>query len=77
MSSNTDSTRMNPNNRVTHDVRNEHLFDTSAFNINDSSLVQMSVGAPGPDLLKYCTANYPVATEHLIVQNLFIYLFVS
>lgn len=59
--------KKNPSNRVPIDVRNEHLFDSSAFNIYDNSSSNLSVGAPGSDLLRYCTENFPKATEHLLV----------
>lgn len=59
----------NQNKRVPIDVRNEHLFDSSVYNVYDNSTTNLSVGAPGSDLLKYCSANFPSATEHLIVYD--------
>lgn len=51
------------------DVKNEHLFDQGEFNVYDTKYTNLSVGAPGPDLLKYCTEYFPIATEHRLVRN--------
>lgn len=57
----------NPNNRTPIGVRNEHHFVASAPDLYESDSSNLSVGAPGPDLLRYCAENFPAATKHLIV----------
>lgn len=50
------------------DIKNEHLFDQSVLNVYEKNFMNLSVGAPGPDLLKYCTEYFPIATEHRMVR---------
>uniref|UniRef100_A0A1B0CAU3 Aminotransferase class I/classII large domain-containing protein n=2 Tax=Lutzomyia longipalpis TaxID=7200 RepID=A0A1B0CAU3_LUTLO len=42
----------------------KHLFDFSDFNVYDSEITNLSVGAPGPDLLAQCCEIFKEATEH-------------
>uniref|UniRef100_A0A1B0D9T1 Aminotransferase class I/classII large domain-containing protein n=1 Tax=Phlebotomus papatasi TaxID=29031 RepID=A0A1B0D9T1_PHLPP len=42
----------------------KHLFDFSDFNVYDSECTNLSVGAPGPDLLTQCCEIFKKATEH-------------
>lgn len=45
----------------------QHLFDFSDFNVYDDKVINLSVGAPGPDLLETCCAIFQTATEHRMV----------
>uniref|UniRef100_A0A1L8E2L7 Putative aromatic amino acid aminotransferase n=1 Tax=Nyssomyia neivai TaxID=330878 RepID=A0A1L8E2L7_9DIPT len=42
----------------------KHLFDFSDFNVYDTENTNLSVGAPGPDLLTQCCEIFKEATEH-------------
>ncbi|GAB0089908.1 uncharacterized protein DMENIID0001_045340 [Sergentomyia squamirostris] len=42
----------------------KHLFDFSDFNVYDSKITNLSVGAPGPDLLTQCCEVFKEATIH-------------
>ncbi|XP_043278225.1 2-aminoadipate transaminase-like [Venturia canescens] len=48
-----------------HDPYLRHLFDGSGlFNVYDNKVINLSVGAPGPDLLKNCSNMFMKATTH-------------
>ncbi|XP_059614880.1 uncharacterized protein LOC132260641 isoform X2 [Phlebotomus argentipes] len=42
----------------------QHLFDFSDFNVYDPETTNLSVGAPGPDLLVQCCEIFKEATNH-------------
>lgn len=45
-----------------------HLFDGEpVLNVYNDEIVNLSVGAPGPDLLKLCAPKMRRATEHRLV----------
>lgn len=45
-----------------------HLFDGEPIlNVYNNEVINLSVGAPGPDLLKLCAPNLRQATEHRLV----------
>lgn len=44
-----------------------HLFDKSNWNVYDKKVVNLSVGAPGPDLLHKCCELFEEATSHRMV----------
>jgi hypothetical protein len=45
-----------------------HLFDgDTALNVYSKNVVNLSVGAPGPDLLKHCSSLLAKATKHRLV----------
>ncbi|KAJ8672892.1 hypothetical protein QAD02_004153 [Eretmocerus hayati] len=47
-----------------------HLFDANpAFNVYNSELINLSVGAPGPDLLKNCTDLLAQSTKHRLEEE--------
>ncbi|XP_023315789.1 uncharacterized protein LOC106648635 isoform X1 [Trichogramma pretiosum] len=47
-----------------------HLFDADpALNVYNSSIVNLSVGAPGPDLLKQCNTLLATATRHRLEEE--------
>lgn len=47
-----------------------HLFDGDPiFNVYNKEAINMSVGAPGPDLLKQCTDMLSNATVHRMVKH--------
>lgn len=46
-----------------------HLFDSNlSFNVYSNNVVNLSVGAPGPDLLQKCTSLLAKATKHRLVS---------
>lgn len=48
-----------------------HLFDGEpVFNVYNEKATNLSVGAPGPDLLQHCVEMIKKATDHRLVQNL-------
>lgn len=46
-----------------------HLFDGSDWNVYESKILNLGVGAPGTDLLQYCGDIFRQATEHRLVNN--------
>lgn len=60
------------------DIPLNHLFDGSDLNVYDTEVVNLSAGAPGPDLLKECSVLFQKATEHRMVsirRKYFFYVF--
>lgn len=51
----------------------EHLFDSSLWNVYNDNYINLSVGAPGTDLLSRCCAMFERATEHRMVNIVLIY----
>lgn len=50
------------------EVPQKHLFDGTDLNVYETgNVVNLSAGAPGPDLLKECTNLFMKATEHRMV----------
>lgn len=47
----------------------KHLFDGSDLNVYNSKIINLGVGAPGPDLLKKCCEIFEKATEHRMVSR--------
>jgi hypothetical protein len=45
-----------------------HLFDGTALNVYDKNVINLSAGAPGPNLLKECCGIFQAATEHRMVR---------
>lgn len=46
-----------------------HLFDGDPiFNVYNQDAVNLSVGAPGPDLLKHCVEMLNRSTQHRLVK---------
>lgn len=50
-------------------IESKHLFDSTEFNVYDTEVINLSVGAPGPDLLKECSEAVKVATNHRMVRQ--------
>lgn len=44
-----------------------NLFDGTEWNVYQSKLLNLGVGAPGTDLLQYCGDIFCKATEHRMV----------
>lgn len=54
---------------VIHDPYLRHQFDGDPiFNVYNQEVVNMSVGAPGPDLLKFCIEMLNRSTQHRLVS---------
>lgn len=52
---------------IVHYLR--HQFDGDPiYNVYNREIVNMSVGAPGPDILKYCTEMLQRSTQHRLVK---------
>lgn len=52
-----------------HDPYLRHLFDGDAiFNVYNKEATNLSVGAPGPDLLKHCVEMFDRSTQHRLVS---------
>lgn len=52
------------------DPYRRHLFDDdSTFNVYKEETTNLSVGAPGPDLLQYCVEMMKKATDHRLVKS--------
>lgn len=51
--------------------KSSHLFDFGLYNVYDNDIINLSVGAPGPDLLGNCCEIFNEATKHRLV-NIFI-----
>lgn len=49
----------------------DHLFDGSLLNVYEQNIVNLGVGAPGPDLLNNCTSIFQEATRHRMVRYKF------
>lgn len=51
------------------EVPQKHLFDGTDLNVYETgNVVNLSAGAPGPDLLKECSNLFMKATEHRMVR---------
>ncbi|XP_011298708.1 uncharacterized protein YER152C-like [Fopius arisanus] len=60
---------MTENNKV-DDPHFRHLFDgNTSFNVYKKDVINLSVGAPGPDLLKNCGKILLKATEHRATEE--------
>lgn len=46
----------------------KHLFDGTDWNVYESKILNLGVGAPGTDLLQYCGEIFTKATEHRLVS---------
>lgn len=46
----------------------KHLFDGSDWNVYESKILNLGVGAPGTDLLQNCCDIFTKATEHRLVS---------
>lgn len=46
----------------------KHLFDGSDWNVYESKILNLGVGAPGTDLLQHCSDIFITATEHRLVR---------
>ncbi|XP_063982719.1 uncharacterized protein LOC135165385 [Diachasmimorpha longicaudata] len=58
------------NDESVYDPHLRHLFDgPTSFNVYKKDIVNLSVGAPGPDLLKNCGKMMLKATEHRTVEE--------
>lgn len=55
---------------VNYREESKHLFDSTEFNVYDTEIVNLSVGAPGPDLLKECSEAVKIATNHRMVCSI-------
>lgn len=54
----------------TEDPHLRHLFDGEhILNVYNAEIINLSVGAPGPDLLKLCAPNMRQATEHRLMEE--------
>ena len=52
-----------------HDPYLRHLFDGDPiFNVYNEEATNLSVGAPGPDLLKHCAEILNKSTQHRLVK---------
>ncbi|XP_055909514.1 2-aminoadipate transaminase [Eupeodes corollae] len=50
--------------RNNEDKKLEHLFDDSDLNVYDQNVINLGVGAPGPDILVNCCEIFEKATIH-------------
>ncbi|XP_067646448.1 2-aminoadipate transaminase isoform X2 [Eurosta solidaginis] len=50
--------------QVNIDRRLKHLFDGGEWNVYDDKVLNLGVGAPGPDLLENCCDIFEAATTH-------------
>lgn len=48
--------------------KSSHLFDFGLYNVYDNNIINLSVGAPGPDLLGNCCEIFSEATTHRLVS---------
>lgn len=55
--------------RTNLDRRLKHLFDGTDWNVYDDHILNLGVGAPGPDLLENCCDIFQEATKHRLVSN--------
>lgn len=53
-----------------YEQKGEHLFDFGLYNVYDDKIINLSVGAPGPDLLGKCCEIFNEATKHRMVRRL-------
>lgn len=53
---------------VNVDRKLKHLFDGSDWNVYDENILNLGVGAPGPDLLENCCDIFEAATKHRLVS---------
>jgi hypothetical protein len=57
---------------IIHDPYLRHLFDGDLlFNVYNQEVTNLSVGAPGPDLLKHCAEMLNRSTQHRLVRSIF------
>ncbi|XP_071634719.1 2-aminoadipate transaminase [Temnothorax longispinosus] len=55
---------------IVHDPHLRHLFDGDPiFNVYNQEAVNLSVGAPGPDLLKHCAEMLNRSTRHRLEEE--------
>lgn len=53
-----------------HDPYLRHLYDGDPiFNVYDRETVNLSIGEPGPDLLKHCAEMLNKSTRHRLVKR--------
>nr|XP_012151850.1 PREDICTED: uncharacterized protein YER152C-like [Megachile rotundata] len=53
-----------------HDPYLRHLFDgNNSFNVYNEEVANLSVGAPGPDLLQHCVEMIKTATDHRLEKE--------
>ena len=58
------------NMETTSDPYRRHLFDNDTlFNVYKNEAINLSVGAPGPDLLQNCVELLKRATDHRLVKR--------
>ncbi|XP_064546071.1 2-aminoadipate transaminase [Drosophila montana] len=55
--------------RQNKELKHKHLFDGTAWNVYDPTLLNLSVGAPGPDLLEPCCDIFQQATAHCLTHE--------
>lgn len=53
------------NTRVDYDLKD--TFDEESCDVNNNNCLNLSIGAPGPDLLERCCSIFEKATEHRMV----------
>jgi len=57
---------------IVHDPYLRHLFDGDPIlNVYNQEVMNLSVGAPGPDLLKHCAKMLNKSTQHRLVRSIF------
>lgn len=57
----------NHSKKSTVDMNKQKLFAENLGNVYNSNYINLAIGSPGPKLLKYCTENFSLATESLLV----------
>ena len=63
---------------VVHDPYLRHEFDGDpVFNVYNQEVTNLSVGAPGPDLLKHCVEMLSDSTRHRLVRLIILTLVYS
>lgn len=63
-------------NEIKHLVENRerHLFDyPSVLNVYSNEFINLSVGAPGPDILRKCIDLFDKSTKRTLVFNILLY----
>lgn len=55
--------------KSTMDENKQKLFEHNLGNVYNNSYINLAIGSPGPKLLKYCTENFSLATENLLVRK--------
>lgn len=54
---------------IRKETPHSHFYEEDGIDILDTNLTNLSIGAPGPDILKRCCELFKCATDHRMVSS--------